>query len=705
MKLTDLRESLRVTLDDDSAEQIRKEFGNVKKGVVDMLAADNISATVEHASSDEVKIHTRASTEEVQRVLDKNDINANVLDPEAMQQESQQWKIKVFTESGERIFKYRGTEEQLENALVNQLGEQFQLELMEGPGLDRLKRYAKGALAGAALAGAVAASPAQAQMNPNQNPNIPGGIDVERQTDIRDVPIVGDIYKIGKGIVDPRGAKRDRAVDQANRKAMQEYERQLAKDAKDYAKVKAQIDSGMARAEIRQRPDGNQEMVVLRMSPSGRDQIIYRKLIRPGAPMPESKQSVTESHSVQLDVRDDHEVAMAQSQLYSIAKYAIQLHNMMDNVNALEGWVQSKITLAQDYIDAVAHYMEHEMVMAQDRPMTMSDIADTGELPEEEPAEAMTMEELGLTEAELPVPGQGMGGQQPAPAQGDHGVQGTLNAKALGQLIGVTDVPNLASALAKVKQGGEGQLTMQQRAALASAMIGMVKADPQTTMKAASMLKRVEAQEGVEEDFNPAQIRVVQQPGKKAVQVGMGKQIEFGDDREAMDFADKLKKGEIKLPEATGNVGYDNMLAVMKAADSSQNAEITLGGEPVTIEYPEARFLAGKYKAHMNAGNQEKFLQYMADPVKFDSMMKQLRDLIDKQKNFRGSVPGERQVEEAKMDPVGKEDSDIDNDGDTDKSDKYLAKRRMAIKRATKESVQAEIANRLGRIFDTKDFK
>ena len=37
---------------------------------------------------------------------------------------------------------------------------------------------------------------------------------------------------------------------------------------------------------------------------------------------------------------------------------------------------------------------------------------------------------------------------------------------------------------------------------------------------------------------------------------------------------------------------------------------------------------------------------------------------------------------EAKMDPVGDEDGDIDNDGDMDKSDKYLSKRRKAIKKA-----------------------
>ena len=37
---------------------------------------------------------------------------------------------------------------------------------------------------------------------------------------------------------------------------------------------------------------------------------------------------------------------------------------------------------------------------------------------------------------------------------------------------------------------------------------------------------------------------------------------------------------------------------------------------------------------------------------------------------------------EKKMDPVGKEDGDIDNDGDEDDSDEYLSKRRKAIKKA-----------------------
>lgn len=45
-----------------------------------------------------------------------------------------------------------------------------------------------------------------------------------------------------------------------------------------------------------------------------------------------------------------------------------------------------------------------------------------------------------------------------------------------------------------------------------------------------------------------------------------------------------------------------------------------------------------------------------------------------------------KKKEEEKLDPVGQEDGDIDNDGDKDSSDEYLAKRRKAIKKSMKEA-------------------
>ena len=51
-------------------------------------------------------------------------------------------------------------------------------------------------------------------------------------------------------------------------------------------------------------------------------------------------------------------------------------------------------------------------------------------------------------------------------------------------------------------------------------------------------------------------------------------------------------------------------------------------------------------------------------------------DYLDKFKKY---------LAETKLDPVGKEDDDIDNDGDVDKTDKYLANRRKAVSKAIKK--------------------
>ena len=44
-----------------------------------------------------------------------------------------------------------------------------------------------------------------------------------------------------------------------------------------------------------------------------------------------------------------------------------------------------------------------------------------------------------------------------------------------------------------------------------------------------------------------------------------------------------------------------------------------------------------------------------------------------------------------KLDPVGKEDDDIDNDGDVDSSDKFLHKKRKAISKAIKKRKNGDV--------------
>ena len=54
------------------------------------------------------------------------------------------------------------------------------------------------------------------------------------------------------------------------------------------------------------------------------------------------------------------------------------------------------------------------------------------------------------------------------------------------------------------------------------------------------------------------------------------------------------------------------------------------------------------------------------------------------EKSKAGAIATSKAMAE-KLDPVGQEDEDIDNDGDTDKTDKYLLNRRKAIASNIKE--------------------
>lgn len=57
----------------------------------------------------------------------------------------------------------------------------------------------------------------------------------------------------------------------------------------------------------------------------------------------------------------DYEGDMAKSQLRSIMANSKRMHDMLEENTNLPEWVQSKITLAEDYILTAANYMEGEM--------------------------------------------------------------------------------------------------------------------------------------------------------------------------------------------------------------------------------------------------------------------------------------------------------------------------------------------------------
>jgi hypothetical protein len=104
--------------------------------------------------------------------------------------------------------------------------------------------------------------------------------------------------------------------------------------------------------------------------------------------------------------------------------------------------------------------------------------------------------------------------------------------------------------------------------------------------------------------------------------------------------------------------------------------------------------LSDAYKVMQEVGNVDE----MIDPkgaARMDAAKgkkKETQDEIDKRLMLGKHSPAVKYAKTQKegLDPVGQEDGDIDNDGDKDKSDKYLAKRRKAIGNAIKGKMKKE---------------
>ena len=89
---------------------------------------------------------------------------------------------------------------------------------------------------------------------------------------------------------------------------------------------------------------------------------------------------------------------MARSQLYFLARDAINLHGMIDDRSDLEPWVQSKIAQASKDIDAVRRYTEYN-AMEQNSPEPEVPAV----IPSEEPQDEMPTIDVQMTPAEESV--------------------------------------------------------------------------------------------------------------------------------------------------------------------------------------------------------------------------------------------------------------------------------------------------------------
>ena len=112
----------------------------------------------------------------------------------------------------------------------------------------------------------------------------------------------------------------------------------------------------------------------------------------------------------------------------------------------------------------------------------------------------------------------------------------------------------------------------------------------------------------------------------------------------------------------------------------AERGEMKEEAEPVEEKYMGFKKLAASIKAKGGARDPEAVAAAIG------------RKKYGKEK-FQAAAAAGKKMSEAALDPVGKEDKDIDNDGDSDKTDVYLSKRRKAIGSA----IRKKVADKMGK--------
>ena len=141
------------------------------------------------------------------------------------------------------------------------------------------------------------------------------------------------------------------------------------------------------------------------------------------------------------------------------------------------------------------------------------------------------------------------------------------------------------------------------------------------------------------------------------------------------------EKKELPTTKMYRKAGNLSRKALSKGLDSKEGSKAQKRSEKIvsTISTAKEKERFSKMKTPAAQLRNEEVVDEMAAPVKKPPKEKKMtRSLLD---SIRKVNTGAGSQYEA-MDAVGKEDKDIDNDGDHDKTDKYLLNRRKAIGKA-----------------------
>ena len=141
--------------------------------------------------------------------------------------------------------------------------------------------------------------------------------------------------------------------------------------------------------------------------------------------------------------------------------------------------------------------------------------------------------------------------------------------------------------------------------------------------------------------------------------------------------------------------GVANALYKVFVEKKEEEKEIELAYLQQLDEQPEK-----KYKVRVTDKNGRSYVRF-ADRAKITELRQNPNIESVEMTEHGDAYEGERKKGKMtakvkagkKLDPVGKEDKDIDNDGDVDKTDKYLLKRRKAIGKAIRMRAEAYLAD------------
>jgi len=300
----------------------------------------------------------------------------------------------------------------------------------------------------------------------------------------------------------------------------------------------------------------------------------------------------------------DYEGDMAKSQLRSIITNAKRLHDMLEDTTNLPEWVQSKITLAEDYVLTAANYMEGEMNEEVEQVDHAKNIAKS----------------LAATHPNFRV----------SSYNGDYGrahvvhhKSDTRNFKNGEELMG----PNIQ--LQHNHETNKVHMEMQ------GDFDNVPDRDEETHHPD-------KAHEAAHKMFKPA-IDLIHKTDKKKT----NEEVEQTDEAIRVTL-----KGKPLPPKSKRRIK---------------------GGEPTKSD--RLRDVAAK------AAREKRGLNVINAPLGFTPV-----------KYHATNYVGAKRTNEA-LDPVGREDKDIDNDGDTDKTDAYLHSKRKAIGKA----IRNKLAQKMGK--------